>query len=59
MQVSDGYNNVSQILNTVEWNADIVQELQDAVDEASMWETCYPHQIPNVVSSGILKKIYM
>ena len=52
MQVNDVYN-ISEILNNVEWNTDTVQQLQDAVDNASMWQTCYPHNLVDLVSSII------
>ena len=56
MANDDSYN-VSKILNTVTWDAETIQELQDAVLDASQLQVCLPHNIENYVSAKNVMKM--
>ena len=55
IQNYDGYN-ISKVLNTVSWDDDTVQELQEALLDAPHWLTCFPHSVEDIVSDkGVMK----
>ena len=52
-------NDISKILNTVTWNSNTVQELQDAILTAPQPLTCLPNIIEDVVSvNNMMKSVH-